>query len=95
MSLVEIRNVVKRFGDQTVLDDVSISIEPGEIIAIIGRSGSGKSTLLRCINGLEPVQGGTIVVGLAQHHSRADGGEGHARGGGAHDRPRRARPRRP
>ncbi|HZB37546.1 MAG TPA: amino acid ABC transporter ATP-binding protein [Beijerinckiaceae bacterium] len=62
MSLVEIRNVVKRFGDQTVLDDVSISIEPGEIIAIIGRSGSGKSTLLRCINGLEPVQGGTIVV---------------------------------
>jgi polar amino acid transport system ATP-binding protein len=62
MSLVEIRNVVKRFGNQTVLDGVSISIEPGEIIAIIGRSGSGKSTLLRCINGLEPVQGGTIVV---------------------------------
>lgn len=62
MSLVEIRNITKRFGNVTVLDDVSLDIEAGEIIAIIGRSGSGKSTLLRCINGLEPVQGGTIHV---------------------------------
>ncbi len=63
MSLVEIQNVTKRFGTLTVLDDVSVTIDEGEIIAIIGRSGSGKSTLLRCINGLEPVQGGTITVG--------------------------------
>jgi polar amino acid transport system ATP-binding protein len=62
MSLLEIRNVTKRYGDVTVLEDVSVTLEAGEIIAIIGRSGSGKSTLLRCINGLEPVQAGSIVV---------------------------------
>jgi polar amino acid transport system ATP-binding protein len=62
MSLVEIDNVHKRFGELEVLRDVSLQIEEREIVAIIGRSGSGKSTLLRCINGLEPIQGGTIRV---------------------------------
>ncbi|HEY7083761.1 MAG TPA: amino acid ABC transporter ATP-binding protein [Hyphomicrobiaceae bacterium] len=61
MSLVELRDVVKRFGANTVLDRVSLTVEPGEIIAVIGRSGSGKSTMLRCINGLESIQGGRIV----------------------------------
>ena len=61
MSLVELSEVVKRFGQNTVLDRVSLSVRPGEIIAVIGRSGSGKSTMLRCINGLEPIQGGRIV----------------------------------
>jgi polar amino acid transport system ATP-binding protein len=62
MSLVEIADVVKFYGTNKVLDRVSLTVEPGEIIAIIGRSGSGKSTLLRCINGLEPIQSGRIVV---------------------------------
>ena len=61
MSLVELHNVVKRFGANTVLDRVSLSVEAGEIIAVIGRSGSGKSTMLRCINGLEPIQEGRIM----------------------------------
>ena len=61
MSLVELHNVVKRFGTNTVLDRVSLSVEAGEIIAVVGRSGSGKSTMLRCINGLEPIQEGRIV----------------------------------
>lgn len=60
MSLVELQNVVKKFGSNTVLDDVSLKVEKGEIIAVIGRSGSGKSTMLRCINGLEPIQSGCI-----------------------------------
>ena len=62
MPLVEIADVTKRFGALTVLDGISLEVERGEIIAIIGRSGSGKSTLLRCINGLEPIQAGRIVV---------------------------------
>ena len=68
MSFVELKSVVKRYGHTTVLQDVDLSVERGEIIAIIGRSGSGKSTLLRCINGLEPVQGGEVWVdGVAVH----------------------------
>jgi polar amino acid transport system ATP-binding protein len=61
VSLVELKGVVKRFGALTVLDHVDLRIEPGEIIAVIGRSGSGKSTMLRCINGLEPIQQGRIL----------------------------------
>jgi len=61
MSLVELRDVVKRYGQNTVLNGVSLRVEKGEIIAIIGRSGSGKSTMLRCVNGLEPIQGGMVT----------------------------------
>ena len=60
MSLVELKDVVKRYGQHTVLNGVSLRVEKGEIIAIIGRSGSGKSTMLRCVNGLEPIQGGSV-----------------------------------
>jgi polar amino acid transport system ATP-binding protein len=73
VSLVELRQVVKRYGAHTVLDQVDLQVEAGEIVAIIGRSGSGKSTLLRCINGLEPVQAGEVVVdGVAVHQPGAD-----------------------
>jgi len=60
MSLVELNDVVKRYGQHTVLNGVSLTVAKGEIIAIIGRSGSGKSTMLRCVKGLEPIQGGTV-----------------------------------
>jgi polar amino acid transport system ATP-binding protein len=62
MSLVEIEGIDKSFGPLKVLDGVTLEVAEGEIVAIIGRSGSGKSTLLRCINGLEPIQGGEIRV---------------------------------
>lgn len=62
MSLVELKNVSKSYGTNKVLDGVSLNVARGEVIAVIGRSGSGKSTMLRCINGLEPIQGGEILV---------------------------------
>ena len=59
---IEIKNLLKRFGDHEVLKDISLSIEQGEVVSIIGSSGSGKSTILRCINLLEEPTGGDIVV---------------------------------
>ena len=61
MPLLALDGLRKRFGRHTVLDDVSLDVESGEVVAIIGRSGSGKTTLLRCINGLETIDAGTIA----------------------------------
>lgn len=60
--MIEIKNVIKSFGETQVIKDVSISIKKGEIYGIIGHSGAGKSTLLRCINGLESYNGGFVNV---------------------------------
>ncbi|MCR8726001.1 amino acid ABC transporter ATP-binding protein [Frigidibacter sp. ROC022] len=62
MPLVDLADVHKSFGAVPVLKGISLTLEKGEIVAVIGRSGSGKSTMLRCINGLELVQSGRIVV---------------------------------
>ena len=52
-SIIDIQGLRKRFGENEVLKGIDLAVQPGEVIAIIGKSGSGKSTLLRCINGLE------------------------------------------
>ncbi|OUZ12473.1 peptide ABC transporter ATP-binding protein [Aeromicrobium sp. PE09-221] len=59
-AFLELDKVTKRYGEHTVLDDVSLEVSRHEVVTLIGASGSGKSTLLRCLNGLEPIQGGEI-----------------------------------
>ncbi|MEJ3657262.1 amino acid ABC transporter ATP-binding protein [Actinomycetes bacterium KLBMP 9759] len=65
---VSLRNVRKQFGDHVVVDDVSLEVEPGQVVSIIGPSGAGKSTLLRCINLLERPDAGEITVGDVTIH---------------------------
>lgn len=60
MSLLEIKNLKKSFGDNVVLKDISLNVDKGEVLSIIGPSGSGKSTLLRCITDLEQEDNGII-----------------------------------
>ncbi len=62
IGIVEIRGLKKRFGTNEVLKGIDLSVQPGEVIAIIGKSGSGKSTLLRCVNGLEAFDEGSLSV---------------------------------
>ncbi len=67
--IVQIRNLHKRFGRVHALNDVSLDVEAGEVVVIIGPSGSGKSTLLRCVNRLEVPTSGTISIDGAEIRS--------------------------
>ncbi|MGE3992597.1 amino acid ABC transporter ATP-binding protein [Pseudorhodoplanes sp.] len=60
--IIEFRKVFKFFGSVKVLDDVSFSVRPGEVIVVCGPSGSGKSTMIRCANALETIQAGEIFI---------------------------------
>ena len=61
-TVLEIKNLVKRFGEHIILDDLNLNVQEGEVVVILGPSGCGKSTLLRCINGLEEIQSGSVIV---------------------------------
>ena len=62
MSIIEFRGVDKWFGDFQVLENIDFTVDEGEVVVVIGPSGSGKSTLLRCINALESINSGELVV---------------------------------
>ena len=62
MSIIQFKSVNKWFGSNHVLIDVDLSVAKGEVVCVIGPSGSGKSTLIRCINRLEPIDSGTLIV---------------------------------
>ncbi len=71
--MIEIENVRKSFGPLEVLKGINLTVNKGEVVTIIGGSGSGKSTLLTCINGLEPIDSGRIVVdGIDVHAKTTD-----------------------
>ena len=62
-TLLTVEHLIKKYGDQVILEDVSLDVKKGEVIVVVGPSGCGKSTLLRCINALEPIQGGVVKLG--------------------------------
>jgi ABC-type sugar transport system ATPase subunit len=63
MANLELRNLVKRFGDVTVVSELNLSVSPGEFVVLLGESGCGKSTTLRMVAGLEEVTQGQIIIG--------------------------------
>ena len=80
--LVKIDHMTKKYDENTIREDLSLTIHEGEVVVIVGPSGCGKSTLLRCINGLEPIQGGSITFrgesidgkGMFMSNERRDSG---------------------
>ena len=60
--MIDIKNLTKKFGNNTILKDINGQVKKGEVICIIGPSGAGKSTFLRCLNQLEKPTSGTVSV---------------------------------
>ena len=73
--ILTVEHLVKGYGENTVLDDISFSVRPGEVVVVVGPSGCGKSTLLRCINALEPTQSGRVRLGNETVHLRRQGAD--------------------
>ena len=62
MPKVLVRGLKKQYGDNVVLKSIDLTIQPGEVVCVIGPSGSGKSTMLRCLNRMEEINGGKVLI---------------------------------
>ena len=62
MAIIEVQKLQKKYGNLEVLKSIDLSIEEGEVVCIIGPSGSGKSTFLRCLNRLEKINSGHVII---------------------------------
>ena len=60
--MIQVKNLKKSFGNNEVLKDINVTVKPQEVVVVIGPSGSGKSTFLRCINMLETITGGHVLI---------------------------------
>lgn len=69
--MIEVRDVHKSFGTLKVLKGINLTVQKGEVVSVVGGSGSGKSTLLTCINGLEPINSGAILVDGVEVHAKS------------------------
>ena len=70
MSLLEIKNVSKKYGEEIILDNISFEVDKGETLSILGSSGSGKTTLLRCLNFLDYFDDGEIILNGEEYYSK-------------------------
>lgn len=61
-TLLQVKDLIKEYEGNRILDGVNLEIEQGQVVVVVGPSGCGKSTLLRCINALEPIQGGQVIL---------------------------------
>ena len=61
--VLRVEGLLKKYDDITVLDDISLNVKKGEVVVVVGPSGCGKSTFLRCLNGLEEIQDGKVILG--------------------------------
>lgn len=68
--MIEFKNVEKYYGQFHALKNINLSIKKGEVVVVIGPSGSGKSTMLRCINGLEDITEGSLLINDIDLHSK-------------------------
>lgn len=85
--MIEVKGLTKRFKGQTVLNGIDLTVQPGEVVAIIGPSGSGKTTFLRCLNLLETPDAGQIKIGAISIDANRPLGGSKVRSAGCASRP--------